>query len=129
MGHHTRRHIHQCAIFGLLISPCVVAAPSVSAAAEDAGSANLTMQGCRPVSDDKSSRYIFVDYVIMQTTCTAQIDAIVDTSDKVCSPDKSTHMQAQQVVMSYIDQRPARLHERFTKLALEALVAAWPCSR
>jgi len=129
MGHHTRRHIHQCAIFALLISPCVVAAPSVSTAAEDAGSANLTMQGCRPVSDDKSSRYMFVDYVIMQTTCTAQIDAIVDTSDKVCSPDKFTHMQAQQVVMSYIDQRPARLQERFTKLALEALVAAWPCSR
>jgi hypothetical protein len=72
---------------------------------------------------------MFVDYVAIQATCTAQIDAIVDTSDKVCPPDRFTYVQAQRVVTSYIDQQPARLHERFTKLALEGLMAAWPCSR
>jgi hypothetical protein len=31
------------------------------------------------------------------------------------------------VVVKYIDERPERMHERFTKLAYEALKAAWPC--
>lgn len=70
---------------------------------------------------------MFIDYIAIQATCTAQIDAILDTSDKICPPDPFSYVQAQRVVVSYIDQRPTRLHERFTKLAFEALVAAWPC--
>ncbi len=78
---------------------------------------------------DMNGRYMFIDFITIQATCTAQIDAIVDTSDKVCLPDQSSYVHAQQVVVSYIDQRPTRLHERFTKLALEALIATWPCPR
>lgn len=96
-------------------------------AADDTASANMTLPGCRPLPDDKNRSYMFIDYVAAQATCTAQINAIVDTSDKVCPPDKSSYIQAQQVVVSYIDQRPTRLKERFTRLALEALVATWPC--
>ena len=96
-------------------------------AADDTASASMIMPGCRPLPGDKNRSYMFIDYVAIQATCTAQINAIVDTSDKVCPPDKSSYLQAQQVVVSYIDQRPTRLKERFTKLALEALVATWPC--
>jgi hypothetical protein len=35
--------------------------------------------------------------------------------------------QAVKVVVAYIDARPARMHERFDRLALEAFRAAWPC--
>jgi Rap1a immunity proteins len=31
------------------------------------------------------------------------------------------------VVVAYIDARPARMHENFGVLALEALRTAWPC--
>jgi hypothetical protein len=31
------------------------------------------------------------------------------------------------VVVAYIEQRPARMHEKFGLLAVEALQKAWPC--
>lgn len=129
MKYRARHLIHQCVGFGVLILSCGFAMPSVSRAADDTASAGMTIEGCRLLSGDKSGRYIFIDFIAIQATCTAQIDAIVDSSDKVCPPDQSPYGHAQQVVVSYIDQWPTRLHERFTKLALEALVATWPCPR
>lgn len=127
VGDYQRRLAYNCAFFGMIILSCVLAMPLTSNAAEDAGSASSTVQGCRPLSDARNERYIFVDYVSVQATCIAQIAAIIDTSEKICPPDTFTNIQAQRVVVSYIDQKPARLHERFTKVALEALVSAWPC--
>ncbi len=129
VGGHKRCLAYDCVFSGVFVLSCLFALPSAGIAAEDAGSASSTVQGCRSLSDEKSGRYIFIDYISMQATCTAQIDAIVETSDKICPPDRATNVQAQQMVVSYIDQQPARLHERFTRLALEALVSAWPCPR
>jgi hypothetical protein len=42
-------------------------------------------------------------------------------------PDEVTVSQTVRVVVRYIEARPNRMHESFTKLALEALVEAWPC--
>jgi hypothetical protein len=42
-------------------------------------------------------------------------------------PYKVTVAQAVRVVVSYIEARPARMHEPFNDLALEALREAWPC--
>jgi hypothetical protein len=42
-------------------------------------------------------------------------------------PDGVTTGQEVRVVIAYIDARPARMHEDFRSLALEALRAAWPC--
>jgi hypothetical protein len=44
-----------------------------------------------------------------------------------CAPQGVTQGQLLQVVVQYIDARPARMHEDFKQLALEALTAAWPC--
>jgi hypothetical protein len=38
-----------------------------------------------------------------------------------------TQGQAVAVVVKYIEARPERMHESFGKLALLALVTAWPC--
>jgi Rap1a immunity proteins len=46
-----------------------------------------------------------------------------------CAPEGITQGQMLRVVVQYIDARPARLHEDFKLLALEALNAAWPCKR
>jgi hypothetical protein len=42
---------------------------------------------------------------------------------------EAINSQAVRIVVQFIDARPARLHERFTLLALEALTAAWPCKK
>jgi hypothetical protein len=42
-------------------------------------------------------------------------------------PGEAPISQLVGVVIFYIDGRPARLHEPFMVLALEALRAAWPC--
>jgi hypothetical protein len=44
-----------------------------------------------------------------------------------CTPEGVTQGQILQVVIQYIDAQPARMHEDFRKLALEAMNAAWPC--
>jgi hypothetical protein len=44
-----------------------------------------------------------------------------------CPPVGANQGQAIRVVIAYIDQRPARMHEPFVALALEALRASWPC--
>jgi hypothetical protein len=48
----------------------------------------------------------------------------------VCFPDhgRTADDRLVQVVATYIDARPARLHERFEILAAEALHSAWPCN-
>jgi Rap1a immunity proteins len=46
-----------------------------------------------------------------------------------CLPNGVTQGQMVRVVAYYIDARPARQHEDFTQLTIEALRAAWPCRR
>ena len=113
-------------VFFLLYTSAIV---SSSIAAEDAGSASLIVQGCGPFSEYVNSKHVFVDYVFIQATCAAKIDTIIDLSDKICPPYNYNNVQAQKLVVEYIEQLPARLHERFTRVALEALILAWPCSR
>jgi hypothetical protein len=42
-------------------------------------------------------------------------------------PSGVTRGQTRRVVVRYIEERPARMHEPFWSLALEAMQAAWPC--
>jgi hypothetical protein len=46
-----------------------------------------------------------------------------------CAPEGITQGQLLQVVVQYIDARPARIHEDFKLLTVEALNAAWSCKR
>ena len=47
----------------------------------------------------------------------------------VCVPAGTTSQQATSIVVEYIDGQPARSHEDFNSLAVEALRANWPCSQ
>jgi hypothetical protein len=44
-----------------------------------------------------------------------------------CFPEGVTHEQMVRVVVAYTEARPARMHEKWRVLALEALREAWPC--
>jgi Rap1a immunity proteins len=47
----------------------------------------------------------------------------------VCVPAGTTSQQVTGIVVQYIDGQPARIHEDFNPLAVEALRSNWPCSR
>ena len=47
-------------------------------------------------------------------------------SVKTCIPKGVTTNQITRVVIQYIDQRPARMHEGFMWLAAEAIRETWP---
>jgi len=85
-------------------------------------SANSKIGGCRHyVSSSK-------DELLLQGYCAGAVQALVEFAAGACAPKGATNMQGVQIVLKYIDARPARLHESFNKLAAEALRQAWPCS-
>jgi hypothetical protein len=102
----------------------VIAAAMLSsgAAFADTTSANATMPGCREflVRDSRKEAW-------GQPYCVGVIVGLMMVSDNSCGPPNATTNQIIRVVVQYIDARPARMHEDFRKLALEALRAAWPC--
>ncbi len=90
-------------------------------AQSDFNSANAQMPGCR-------------DYVARRADfksgwCGGLVTGIVNAHPMICAPDSATYQQGVRVVIQYIDQRPARLHENFAELVIEALQAAWPCKQ
>ena len=43
-------------------------------------------------------------------------------------PAGTSAQQTARIVVQYIDGQPARIHEDFNRLTVEALRANWPCS-
>jgi hypothetical protein len=98
-----------------------------AAGAEDDNSANYLLPACRASVDTNYKHDLFI-----QGACAGMITGIRDMlhhSKVICSPDKATNGQAIRVVIQYIEARPERMHERFSLLAREALIAAWPCRK
>ena len=91
-------------------------------------SANDYMPACREfVSDSGGAKQ---QYPFDRGWCGGFIAGIVfaDVVNRmICIPNGATYGQYVRVVVQYIDQRPARMHETFGKLATEALRSAWPC--
>jgi Rap1a immunity proteins len=109
------------------ITAAIIAASMLApAVAEDVNSANYYMPGCRH----------FVFYTkgndFLDGVCAGSIGTLL-TFGRVflgfCRPPEATTGQAVQVVVQYIDARPARMHENFQSLAVEALRDAWPCQK
>jgi hypothetical protein len=91
----------------------------------ESDSANNVVPGCRNyISDNPRSGDIFKTGL-----CWGLISGLTYETENTCLPSAATQRQAVSVVVQYIDARPARMHEDFKKLALEALAAAWPCKR
>jgi len=122
-------------LFGVALALTVTAAEAAQEV--DRNSANYVMLGCRNALDPKS-----VESPYLQGSCVGIIRGIAFVaallrggSDDdphrrwLCasSPTEATNGQLVRVVVAYIEARPARMHESFPVLALEALRAAWPC--
>jgi hypothetical protein len=88
------------------------------------------MPGCEVVLTAAPRRKGPVPTPVEAGECLGEVDGIVETARKfgeVCPPPDVTTGEAVHVVVQYINARPERMHEQFSKLALEAVIAAWPC--
>ena len=92
------------------------------ALAEDVNSANYMMPGCRALLDTPGNGS-------MAALCAGIISGLAYRDIDSCPPTGVTGRQMERVVVQYIDAHPARMHEDFRELALEAMKAAWPCKR
>ena len=107
-----------------------VVATSVSPSlAQDVGSANFVIVGCREFNASSRKEEFRQGY------CAGIASALMLTSRglgeniRSCLPKGVDLGQAVRVISTYIDQRPARSHETFAVLAAEAFHAAWPCKQ
>ena len=96
----------------------------------DFNSANYIMPGCRALLEPDPPKDMNTKFLSGQ--CRAMVDRLIYAyeSPSVCPPNDARHTSLEQsvrVIVKYIDDLPARLHEKFFTLALEALRAAWPC--
>jgi hypothetical protein len=96
------------------------------AVAEDMDSANFNLPNCR---NSIETNRIEVATAYGTAFCSGMVRGLTYLAPDVCAPTTSTHRQVVRIIVKYIDDRPARLHESFLKLALEALQAAWPCKK
>lgn len=116
--------------------------PQVSqqATTEDAQSANYLIDVCRLLANGEtpklgSDAYKTGGDMLKYGLCLGEIKALIwaapalqDNQVRSCPPSTATVLQATKVIVAYLDQNPARLHEQFLGLAREALAHAWPCS-
>ena len=109
---------------GLVLVVALLVA-GTAAAEVDPTSANYVMLGCRQAIIPGNFQN-----PMLQDICFGRVAGVWDmaqTAGWVCGPNSTILEQALRIVVQYVDARPARMHERFTTLALEALRAAWPC--
>ncbi len=98
--------------------------PAVALAEGKAGSATWVMPGCRTYLNGTG----WNENEFRAGFCVGIVEGVLFTPD-ICVPGEATQGQVVRVVGHYIDARPARQHEPFPTLAIEALKAAWPCRR
>ena len=91
-------------------------------------SANRVISACRAHADANIPSRTMED-AYLRGDCAGTVSTVVALAKDVCSPKGSTTGQSIRIVVKYIDERTARMHENFTVLALEALRAAWPCNK
>jgi hypothetical protein len=126
-------------IANIIISGALALTVTAAEAAEDTNSANRFMPGCRSVLAGSSKvadltpmglcigivRGIGTMAILLNLGMPEHKGALA----LICMdpPGEVTTAQEIRVVVAYIDARPARMHEDFGALAVEALHAAWPC--
>jgi|SoiMetStandDraft_2_1073263.scaffolds.fasta_scaffold00523_3 Rap1a immunity proteins len=106
------------AFFGVAAALAGTLAGEIARAQHDTiSTAQYIMPDCRA----------FVGPALHRGRCCGIVEGLVFAGKGVCAPKTSTTEQAVQIVMQYIEKRPARLDQNFIALALDALKATWPC--
>ena len=115
-------------IGGIAVAICVLLITvDASRWQSDVPSANWVLPGCRSFVADRESGS--GDEIFRHGVCAGAIAAIIDMGHGAafCLPGQATYAQYGHVVIQFIDANPTRMHEPFTRLAIEAFAKAWPC--
>jgi hypothetical protein len=88
-------------------------------------SASSVVSGCRLFDGPATSHNPRHD-PFGQGYCVGLLEGL-DYEGVQCRPREVTLGQIVRVVVHYTDSRPARLHEDFRVLAIEAMKSSWPC--
>jgi hypothetical protein len=98
----------------------------------DIQSANSLMPGCRALiafADHATTTDFAGSGVCLGTINTLGTLSVAGLLHSVCISRQVTTGQVARVVVQYIDAQPARWHENFIALAIEAIDKAWPCQK
>ena len=109
---------------GIALVAAMLLGCGASFAEENVRAAKYVMTGCRAIGEPMNS---VVD-ALLRGRCAGIVETLAISSG-VCQPQGVTTRQAVLVVVRYIDGKPERMHEDFTLLAHEALLATWPCKK
>lgn len=109
----------------LVVTGLVLLAMGEGRAQVNAGSANWLMPGCQAALQNP----IPPGEIFRAGICMGNASIMLDMAVLLgfCAPSGAIVSQAIRITVQYIEARPARMHERFSHLALEALRSAWPC--
>ncbi|WP_156438202.1 Rap1a/Tai family immunity protein [Bradyrhizobium valentinum] len=114
---------------GIIVLGLLLFTSRASFAEIDTSSANLILPACREWVNAVEGAPLRGDPVL-RGLCMGTIDGIFYVDPRICPPSKGNKVslgQIARVVVRYIDNHPARMHEDFKRLALEAIRDAWPC--
>jgi hypothetical protein len=113
------------------VSACSLYCTVIASAQQDTHSGNYLIDACRVVASGATPKR---DGTLLAGICLGEIEALSgiahgleDDRLRSCVPSTATRLQTAKVIVAYLDQNPARLHEPFIRLVLEALARAWPC--
>jgi Rap1a immunity proteins len=106
----------------------ILLALTMPVSAQDTTTANQMLPGCKGLLDNSMTSGVSV---YQQGRCGGYVAGLVygEGGQEFCSPKGVSIGQAVAVVIKYIEAGPERMHEQFGDLAIEALMAAWPCKR
>lgn len=111
----------------VLLIGCLLLGGATSAP-EEALSAGDIIRGCRA----GIVYYKSPSELVQQGYCAGMVAGIWEvavTARWACLPETLSLEALTRKVVKYIDAQPARLQEKFSQLALEAIQATWPCPR
>jgi hypothetical protein len=95
----------------------------------DTDSANFMLPHCKRFLVVEPGKATFTEGICAGSiTSLSFVGEILSSTRRFCFPQNVTNEQMVRVVVAYIEARPARMHEDYRNLALEALREAWPCS-
>lgn len=124
----TRRANHRATLVSAFLVICAGLVDQPSAKAQEQHTANFLLSACRDLTlDGDPTNSFVVGY------CAGEISVVTVTARQLpqkvrsCPPLTAPLSQRAKVVVSYLDRNPARLHESFIILAMEAFAEAWPC--
>jgi len=111
-----------------LLAVFVLSASSI-AEQKDRLDGNYLLDACQAAvaADDRDFAWKNANEAYQAGYCFGVVEGVAKTAADRCYPDGVTYLQAQRIVVKYLQDHPAELHHWDTSLIQVALYDAFPC--